>query len=135
MVIQTYSPDNYAVKYGAEQNYKEFYEYEMSYRKLLGYPPVMNMLGILFTASSEKLLNTYTKSISDYMDKHLDGMFKIGPATASVSRINDRYRKIIYLKSEDYNKLTNMKERVEYLAKTYPNKDIQITFDFSMMGK
>ncbi len=56
VVIQTYSPENYAVRLGAAQDYEEFYKLEMEYRKLLGYPPAVNMLEIMFTGGDKALL-------------------------------------------------------------------------------
>jgi len=39
VVVQTYNPAHYAIKYAAKQDYKDFYEREIQYRKELNYPP------------------------------------------------------------------------------------------------
>lgn len=46
-IVQTYSPDNYSIETAGRQNYEEFYEEEIAYRKLMKYPPVSNMVSIL----------------------------------------------------------------------------------------
>lgn len=141
VIVQTYSPDNYAVRLGADQNYKEFYGFEMDYRKLLGYPPVMNMLGIHFSCGNEKTLDVACEKTGKEIDEKIremypgqDKLFKIGPTTAPIAKINDRYRKVIYLKSEDYGDLTAIKDMVEEARKAEPFKDLLITFDFSSIG-
>lgn len=138
VIIQTYSPDNYAVKLGASQDYKGFYDFEIDYRKLLGYPPVMSMLGIQVSASDEKKLDRVCLGISSILDSHIAGegkhILKIGPAAASIFRINDRFRKNIYLKSADYADLVCMKDITESYMDSSQDKDILITFDFSTIG-
>ena len=36
-IVQTYSPDNYSIETAGRQNYEEFYEEEIAYRKLMKY--------------------------------------------------------------------------------------------------
>ena len=132
VVIQTYSPDNYAVRLGAKQDYEEFYEHEMAYRRLLGYPPVMSMLGVLFTGPDYNELGKVCAEISQLPEQA--GITKIGPADAAVARINDRWRKMIYFKSESYDGLIAVKDAIEQYMEQHPDKDITVNFDFSQMG-
>lgn len=37
-MIQTYSPDHYAIATSAAQDYEAFYEEEIRYRTMMGYP-------------------------------------------------------------------------------------------------
>ena len=60
---------------------------------------------------------------------------EIGPAEAAIGRINDRYRRMIYLKSASYKELTDIKDVIEQYMDDHQDKDIQVTFDFSEMGK
>ncbi len=54
-VIQTYSPDHYSIRM-AEQDYEGFYEKEMNYRDLMGYPPASQLVAVLMTGSDENKL-------------------------------------------------------------------------------
>ena len=135
VVIQTYSPDNYAIMLGAQQDYPDFFEHEMSYRRLLGYPPVMNMLGILISSETESLLNQMCHAAGERIDRFIRTMpqvIKIGPSTAPIAKIQDRYRKIIYIKSPDYADLVAVKDLIEQDEILSGEKDINIQFDFSM---
>ena len=131
VLIQTYSPENYAVRLGAKQDYEEFFEQEMSYRRLLGYPPVMNMLGVLFTGSSYTSLGRVCEEIGNLLE--YGGVIKMGPADAPVARINDRFRKVMYFKSEDHDALTDIKDKIEKYLEEHADKDIAAVFDFSFM--
>ena len=55
-VIQTYHPDHYSIVSAARQDYEEFYEEEILYRRLLSYPPASHMMAVLGTGEDEKLL-------------------------------------------------------------------------------
>lgn len=131
VMIQTYSPENYAVRFGAKQDYGEFYEQEMSYRRLLGYPPAMNMLGVLFTGSDPKALGRVCEDIGNLLE--YGGVIKTGPADAPVARINDRFRKVMYFKSADHGELIRVKDDIEEYLDRCKDRDIAVSFDFSLM--
>lgn len=144
VIVQTYSPDNYAVRLGVKQDYKEFYSFEMAYRKMLGYPPVMNMLGILFSSENEMHLARKCEEMSMLLDRRIrakeaadpgrEKILKIGPGEAPIAKINDRYRKMIYLKSPHYKDLTELKDLLEEHMEANPDKMLDMIFDFSMMN-
>ena len=53
VIIQTYSPDHYSIRMAARQDYEGFYEKEMNYRDLMGYPPASQLMAVLMTGSEE----------------------------------------------------------------------------------
>ena len=65
VVIQTYQPENYAVIHAANQDYEGFYEEEISYRELMLYPPVANMMGVLVMSEDELTGIEHAKELSD----------------------------------------------------------------------
>lgn len=137
VVIQTYSPDNYAVRLGAEQDYKGFFEFEMDYRKLLGYPPVMNMLGILFSCENRDTLEAFTKEAGKLLEDAIPDKRKVwmmGPVDAALSKIKDHYRKMIYLKSKDHESLVDLKDRLEKFMDEEKGRNVFVTFDFSSIS-
>ncbi|MEG0214808.1 MAG: hypothetical protein RR685_01525, partial [Hungatella sp.] len=65
-------------------------------------------------------------------DADRDHIQIIGPTEASIYKINDIYRKILYLKQENYDILIRIKNKVEKLAAEaswYPA--VMIQYDFS----
>ncbi len=57
----------------------------------------------------------------------------IGPARASIGKINDVYRFVIYCKSADYRQLTGIKDKIEqYLGTLTPGEE-SVQFDFNPM--
>ena len=136
VVIQTYSPDHYAVETAARQDYSSFYEEEISYRKLMGYPPVDELLAVLITGEDEKLLDT----AADYLKSYAERIGKkqvqiIGPASPYVGKVNNVYRKVLYLKHPKYEVLTVMKDKLEqYIEVNSGFQKLRIQFDFNPMN-
>ena len=135
VVIQTYQPDHYSITLAATQDYEAFYEEEMGYRELMGYPPAEHLLAILFTSKEEgqalaaaeetgRILRSYQEESG-----RSDGSV-IGPSKAAVSKINDIYRFVIYCKEKDYQKLLIYKELTENYRKILPGNGAFVQFDF-----
>lgn len=133
MLIQTYSPDNYSITSAAKQDYELFYEQEMNYRKIMNYPPARNLLAILVTSLEEEKLNDFSEKIKRrIMAEAIENIVIIGPAQASVSKIQDYYRKVIYIKHENYDILTKVKDSIERFVKDQKkNQECYIQFDFN----
>ena len=150
-VIQTYQPDHYSVQAAKEQDYEAFYEQEMEYRRMLLYPPVWNMLVILCASKweqtaydSAKLLvqeiDTWQENIKAAMERVGEDfkkkrVFPVGPADPAVAKVNDIYKKVIYIKTKDYQTLVELKDRLEhYMRDNKAFKDTVVQFDFNPMS-
>ncbi|WP_022749678.1 replication restart helicase PriA [Lachnobacterium bovis] len=135
VIIQTYEPDHYAVNLACQQNYVDFYEKEISYRRLMRYPPIWNMLVIMCSSKNEDIANASSQDITNELHKKIDNPREvqiIGPADAVISKINDTYRKVIYIRTEEYSKLVEFKDYIENYVRD--NKDFSRTivqFDFN----
>ena len=46
VILQTYNPEHYVIETAARQDYEKFYEQEVEFRKMLGYPPFLKLLKI-----------------------------------------------------------------------------------------
>ena len=134
VVIQTYDPDNYSIVLAKEQNYKEFFKQEIAYRKLLKYPPVYNMAVILFTGLNEEEVLDYAKNAYVYLERFKGDVEMFGPVWATTKMISDNYRCVIYLKSEDVNKLSGMNDMLEKYIDRVNNNDIGVQYDLIPMN-
>ena len=133
-LIQTYSPEHYSILTAAKQNYEEFYEEEMGYRILMDYPPAAHMMAVLGASEDEKLLEMAMHYLSLFIGKVYQGkeLHVIGPAPAAVGKVKDVYRRVIYLKHEDYDLLVRIRTRLEeYIEINSGFRKVNIQFDFS----
>ena len=156
-VIQTYDPSHYAIETAAKQDYKAFYEEEIRYRELMGYPPAEQLLAVFVSGEDEALLEKGCHYLREYIlrvIRHLAsaGSMKdgspdaqtdrtgayaagvIGPASPGIDKIKDVYRRVIYVKAERYDILVGIKDRVEKYIEINSGFDrMRIQFDFNPM--
>lgn len=147
VVIQTYDPDHYAIRTAKEQDYEAFYDKEIEYRRLMNYPPVWNMLLVHVTSPDESECSNMAQQVYDIAlqmishtdenqspdDRHLIQL--IGPADATIAKVNDIYRKVIYMKTSDYAALISIKDGIEQAVKAdTAMKHANISFDFNPMS-
>ncbi|MDD5803322.1 replication restart helicase PriA [Blautia sp. HCP3S3_H10_1] len=133
-LIQTYNPEHYSIQTAAKQDYEAFYEEEMGYRLLMDYPPAAHMMAVLGASEDEKLLETAMHYLSLFTGKLYGGkdLHMIGPAPASVGKVKDVYRRVIYLKHGNYDLLVWIKDRMEkYIEINSGFRKVNIQFDFS----
>lgn len=131
VVIQTYDPEHYSIVHAARQDYDAFYDEEMGYRELMGYPPSNHMMAVRISCADADLAT----KLSDELYKLTsvdDRVNIIGPADAAVYKINDIYNRVIYYKCRDYALLIQIKDIIEnYLKRDVPcYKECHVVFDF-----
>ena len=141
VVIQTYQPEHYSIVHAANQDYHGFYEEEIIYRDFMKYPPVAHMLAVLITSRDQE----QGKELSEKMTGLVNEEYKqqeindqslqvIGPAEAAISRINDLYRHVFYVKHADYQILVQVKDMLELFCKEKELKNQTVQYDFDPMN-
>lgn len=134
VIIQTYQPEHYAIAAAARQDYEFFYEYEIAYRRMLHFPPVYSLMGICISSESEVAAVSIADRVADSI-RGVDGLDVVGPTEAYIYRINNIYRRVIYLKSSEYSVLTHSAELAQdtFDAETADINNIEMIFDFNPM--
>ena len=137
VVIQTYDPEHYSIETAKAQDYDAFYEQEIAYRKIMLYPPVWNMLVILCASKSEEAADAMAAELAAAADAYTgkntkEKVYLVGPVDAAIAKVNDIYKKIIYLKAESYDTLVKIKNRTEvYARESRYYKNVTVMFDFN----
>lgn len=136
VVIQTYSPEHYSIETAANQDYESFYEAEIEYRSMMGYPPVEHLAAILISGKEESLLDTASSYIKTYAERVNKYQVRIiGPTSPHVGKVNDVYRRVIYLKHGQYDVLIDLKNKLEKYIEINPGfQSLWIQFDFEPMN-
>lgn len=97
VIVQTYAPDNYAIRAASRHDYETFWREELEFRRQQRYPPFSKLVRLLFThvnvkkcaAETERLANQLRDRITRQGIPDLD---VIGPAPCFIERIRGRYR-------------------------------------------
>ncbi len=135
MIIQTYRPDHYAVRAAVSQDYKAFYEEEIGYRSMLMYPPKGHMLAIMTESGDEDACVSFALSLAQVIRDGIIGRASvIGPAQATIGKIRDIYRQMIYVKSADIDVITRIKDDSEAFFEEQKADNVRISFDLDPMN-
>ena len=136
-VIQTYNPEHYSIELAAAQDYGTFFEKEMTYRRLMDYPPAAQLLALYLSCKDADILEDGAEMLRKILllDGGKQAVSVIGPADASVARISDVYRKVLYLKYRDQEALIHTKERLEAVIRDSEKLQmLNIQFDMNPMN-
>lgn len=131
-VIQTYHPEHYSIKASSVQDYPAFYREEMGYRMLMDYPPAAGMMAVMGSGESEEQLSMAMSFIKKYIETigKDNRLSVIGPTDAAVSKVQDRYRKVLYLKHPEGAYLKYMLKQTERYIEINPGfRTLSIQFD------
>lgn len=144
VLIQTYQPEHYSIVTAAKEDYEKFFRQEMAYRELLKYPPKAHILAALCIGKQEEesaeclkfLAEKVKEHAKEYMDRqNADMISVIGPAPAGLSKANDLYRNLVYVKSVSYDILIKLASYLEECKEKEERfKRVALQLDFNPMG-
>jgi primosomal protein N' (replication factor Y) len=134
VIIQTYSPENLAIRAAAANDYLGFYDNEISMRKIMEYPPFTKLLLINMGSKKEDELIKYSEKIGLKLKVDLNNFDKIkmlGPCPSVISKIKEVYRWHILLKGEITIELAeNIKKSIHEILKSDYN-EIRVSLDIN----
>ncbi|MDN4494190.1 primosomal protein N' [Ureibacillus aquaedulcis] len=93
VVVQTYTPEHYAIQLSQAQDYEPFYEREMYMRHQAGYPPYYYLALIQVSHEDVLMAADYAGKAAEWLRSQLSyNVSIIGPTAAGISRLQNRYR-------------------------------------------
>ena len=128
-VIQTYTPENDVIRAAAAQDYDSFYESELRMRRLRRYPPFADLFAFTVTGADEGRVVRAAKALRDALSYAVGEREELkplhievlGPAGASVVKVNNRYRYRVFLVGAGCPMLRRLV--AEYLYAFYQHKE------------
>ncbi len=101
VIIQSYTPENYAVQRAAAQDYNGFYDEEVQLRRLMGYPPYSDLFQLVFSAKNESVVKNgaqiWYEQITDMLNED-ERMNVFRPQPAPMNKIKETYRYCMLIK-------------------------------------
>ncbi|AII57492.1 primosomal protein N' [Dehalococcoides mccartyi] len=104
VIIQTYTPENYAIQAAVCHDYQGFYAKEITYRRELNNPPFRKLACIVFSHLNHDFCRQQAEVMAETLREKADaggsGSLEIlGPAPAFIQRLRGRYRYQLILRS------------------------------------
>jgi primosomal protein N' (replication factor Y) len=101
VLVQTYHPDHYAVKFAAEHDYPGFVAKEMQYRRWMHYPPFGVLANVVVQSERLEEATGWSAELGRWFRGATLGKVRVlGPAAAPISRIKRIYRFHFVIKGE-----------------------------------
>lgn len=96
VLVQTFSPDHYAIRAAMKHDFGYFADQELPLRRQFGYPPWGSMGRIVVRGPVEKIAEAYAKTIGDGLKKGMEeekvSLRVLGPTAAPIARLRDNFR-------------------------------------------
>lgn len=119
---ETYQPNHYAIQAAQNYDYLSFYNKEISFRKLLNYPPFTELMNIILSSKYEDYIKKTAKDIfqrlTDINKNMNDELVIMEPGPAPIEKIKNIYRYHILIKCPP-NRLRALKKACQFLQ-DYP---------------
>lgn len=102
VIIQTYTPQHYAIQAAKNHDYNTFYTKEITFRKELNLPPFCHLVNITLRSRKEDKVLKAAEELKSMIEKEdTDKKVEIlGPAPSPISKMKGMFRWNIYLRSE-----------------------------------
>lgn len=95
VVLQTYSPEHYAVRHATTHDYLSFAREEIRVRRSLGFPPYARLVVCTFTNRNDEAAEASARQAAQELSDTLgrsDGLHVLGPTPAFLHRLRGQYR-------------------------------------------
>jgi len=97
VIVQTYTPETYAVQFAARHDYEGFYRQEIAFRHRTGYPPFCRLARLVYADADPARCQAQAEAIRRTLEYQvarlgLPEVALIGPAPCFVTRKRGRYR-------------------------------------------
>ncbi len=133
VIFQTDNPELYAIKNAKSQNYKDFYNNEITRREMFDYPPFCQIIKIVISSNSElraqKCAQNTASALIQFISKHnLTEYIEVNEAQKCIMyKLNREYRFQIIIKNK-------MNKKGQYIISTFMKKtscanDIKMILD------
>jgi len=106
VILQTYFPEHYAIRFAERHDYRGFYEKEQQYRRWMHYPPFTALASVLVCSDELAQALKYSGLLGRWLEKNPpQGVRVLGPASAPLARLKSEYRYHFILKSTSRERL------------------------------
>ncbi len=149
VIIQTYIPDHYSLKYVLSNDYLGFYNHELKSREELDYPPFSRFVLVEFKGENEKKVQECATRFAGLLKPRYGPKFGasskrsyevLGPAPAAISKLKKNYRwhiVIKFLRSKDTSEKTPrsvLLNAEETYRRKFAHKNVKMTIDVDPQG-
>ena len=130
VLIQSYNPQHYAIRFAKDQDYEGFYAYEMGIRRQLGYPPYYFTIGITLSHKKEEEVVKRAYEVMNILRSGLsESSHILGPTPKPIARTHNLYHYQILIKYRLEDELGPTLNQVLALTQERENSELRLSID------
>ena len=119
VLVQSYHPEHYAVKFAAQHDYLGFVAREMTFRRSLHYPPFSVLANVLLQSDRLEEAAGWAAEVGKFFEREkIAGIKVLGPAAAPIVKLKRIYRFHLILKSQQRKVLIDALHRMLAFAES-----------------
>ena len=122
VIIQTYAPDHYALKYLVAHDYQGFFNAESEFRRMLNYPPYGKLLHLRIDGPKMDDVEQQAQALAAGLRRALacaaacrEPIEVLGPAPAPIEKLRNRFRWQILVKGKQSSTLLELARQARSL--------------------
>lgn len=128
VLVQTWNEDIECIRMAADLSLEEFYQAELERRRLLGYPPFVDLVNIICQSRNAGKAGKATGYLRKKLEPVLDGARLLGPA--DLFRVKSWSRSHLLLKTERLeDTLRAVRPVLEHYREPFRNRGVRIVVD------
>ncbi len=140
VIMQTYNPEHFSIEASKNQDFVQFYNSEIPFRKALLYPPFSRIIQLKISGLDMEKVKTHALMVGEMCHNFINMYNKqessesipiqiLGPIEAGIPKISMRYRWQILLKSPSAALLNRIVRHLVADKKSFTAKDISVGID------
>ena len=104
-ILQTFQPDRYSIRASVSGDYTRFYENDLKYRRMMGYPPFTRMLRLEIRDADPDTAVDRAEQLAAWLKNRIQSeklkLRLIGPAPCYFPKLGGKYRWHVILRGAD----------------------------------
>jgi len=136
VIMQTYNPEHFIIEAAKKQDFREFFQNEIPYRKALLYPPFSRMIQLKLSGRDVVAVKEYAAMVAQVLKELLESREEqktriqiLGPIEASIQKISSQFRWQILLKSPSSVLVSGLVKSMMDHPKITPKSGIRLVVD------
>ena len=110
VIIQSYTPEHYALRAAAEHDYRSFFREEIAFRREAHYPPFAQLVRFVTSGTNATSVQAAAESLAERIHAAIERLgivdtAVIGPAPAFMERVRERFRWHVLVRAPDVHPL------------------------------
>lgn len=101
VIIQTYTPEHYAITNASRHDYHSFYRREICARRELNLPPFTHLIRLMLRSRKEERVIKAANDLARVIRNKMKSVKVLGPAPAVISKVRNQFRWNLILKVKD----------------------------------